>query len=644
MRGSAFEFHRNDALDARNYFDVGDKPDFTRNQFGGDHRRADSQRPAVLLRRLRGAAREPRQHDHLERARRQRAPRPAAGPRRPGRLPQRRREPGRRAVPERVPAANGDNLGGGLALYTLPLRPDAGPGLPAGPRRLQPRARRTSSSRATPSTMPTSGCRPTIRSSRARSCRATSSSRASTARRSAERVQHAPLRLQPHARRPERRGEHGRCPPFVPGRELVGDIDIGGMQRFGPQTSADLRFAQNVFSGQYDAAWTRGRHLFKAGALVERYLQDMVNPTFSLGIYPFANLRAFLENRPTQLRRPDAGGAHRSVLAVHAIAGLYAQDDFQVHAARHAERRAALRVDDDADGHRRPRLGARQPDRHRGHRRPAVREPRRTTNLSPRVGAAWDVLGDGRTSVRGGYGLYFNTNNQQNLIVTVTNPPATPRVVIANPTFPDAAVRPRRRQLDPPGAVGPRDAAPAHVERERAARAAGAALALTVGYAGSRGHAPAAQQRRQHGRAARRWPTARRSSPPARRGRTRPYSTIELKSSDGDSWYNALILEVRRRWQNGLSVQSSYTWSRRPRTRRRRRRSSRTRPTARRRRSRSSSPTTTRGRRTSRRAQLGAERDVGRAVRGGDLTGVQGALLDGWQRLGHRARCAAASR
>ncbi|HKH66863.1 MAG TPA: carboxypeptidase-like regulatory domain-containing protein, partial [Reyranella sp.] len=33
-RGSVFEFHRNDALDARNYFDVAGKPDFTRNQYG----------------------------------------------------------------------------------------------------------------------------------------------------------------------------------------------------------------------------------------------------------------------------------------------------------------------------------------------------------------------------------------------------------------------------------------------------------------------------------------------------------------------------------------------------------------------------------------------------------------------------------
>ena len=33
--GSLYEFHRNDALDARNYFDTDEQPDFHRNQFGG---------------------------------------------------------------------------------------------------------------------------------------------------------------------------------------------------------------------------------------------------------------------------------------------------------------------------------------------------------------------------------------------------------------------------------------------------------------------------------------------------------------------------------------------------------------------------------------------------------------------------------
>ena len=55
--------------------------------------------------------------------------------------------------------------------------------------------------------------------------------------------------------------------------------------------------------------------------------------------------------------------------------------------------------------------------------------------FSPRLGAAWNIGGSDRTSVRGGYGLYYTLNNQQDLIVTVTNPPATPRVVIGTRRF-----------------------------------------------------------------------------------------------------------------------------------------------------------------------------------------------------------------
>jgi hypothetical protein len=40
------------------------------------------------------------------------------------------------------------------------------------------------------------------------------------------------------------------------------------------------------------------------------------------------------------------------------------------------------------------------------------------------------------------------------------------------------------------------------------------------------------------------------------------FSTIELKSSDGNSWYNAMIFEMRKRWGRDFSFQSSYTFSR----------------------------------------------------------------------------------
>src|SRR5688572_8460184 len=184
--------------------------------------------------------------------------------------------------------------------------------------------------------------------------------------------------------------------------------------------------------------------------------------------------------------------------------------------------------------------------------------PERT--LSPRTGIAWDALGDGSTSVRAGYGLYFNTNNQQNLIVTVTNPPATPRFVIANPTFPSPpfergvgnTIRPVQWDLQRPRL---------HVWNVSVQRALPAEFVATVGYAASRGShlfrntdvniptpAPGPDGRLFFAA-----------------GQPRPnpsFGTIELKSSDGESWYRALVLEVRRNWRSGLSFQSSYTWSR----------------------------------------------------------------------------------
>ena len=60
----------------------------------------------------------------------------------------------------------------------------------------------------------------------------------------------------------------------------MGDIDIGGMKRFGPQSSGNLRLVQNVFSLQSDLVHSRGRHMLKGGALAEHYQDNMVNPTF----------------------------------------------------------------------------------------------------------------------------------------------------------------------------------------------------------------------------------------------------------------------------------------------------------------------------------------------------------------------------
>jgi hypothetical protein len=117
-------------------------------------------------------------------------------------------------------------------------------------------------------------------------------------------------------------------PVFVPGRPMLGAIDIGGFPRFGTQASADVELRQNVISGQYDLAWTRGRHLVKSGALIEHYQDDEYNPTFSLGIFRFANLSSFLRNVPAQF----IGLTPEGDLRRHwdwTLYGVYVQDDVQ---------------------------------------------------------------------------------------------------------------------------------------------------------------------------------------------------------------------------------------------------------------------------------------------------------------------------
>ncbi len=359
--------------------------------------------------------------------------------------------------------------------------------------------------------------------------------------------------------------------PFVPGRESLGNIDIGGMPRFGPQTSVSVKLTQNVFGFEHGVVHNRGRHLIKAGGLIERYQDNMVNPTFSLGIWTFANLRNFLRSTPTQRNTPQSfiglrpDGALDRYWRFTLFAG-YIQDTFRIHPRLTLNgglryETTTMPVDIYGRDSSLPNLSDRAPTVG-----PLYENPTRK-NLSPRVGFAWDVFGDGKTSVRGGYGIYFNTNNQQNLIVTVTNPPATPRVAVAfinnptcTPTFPAAplacpfanSIRPVQFDLKNPYL----NVYNLNIQRELPWD-----TVVTLGYAGSRG---VHLLRSNDVNTAVPIVNADGSLffPAGAPRQNTAFSTIELKSSDGNSWYNAMIFEVRKRWDRTFMLQSSYTFSR----------------------------------------------------------------------------------
>jgi hypothetical protein len=557
-RGSAYEFHRNDALDAKNYFDVSGKPPFTRNQFGG------AMGGAIRRDRLFYFVGVEALRENLGRTISSTVPDDNArlglipDPANPGALLNVGVHPGVQPYLNEYPRANGRVLGDGTALYTFQFEQaldqnfgqarfdyNLGPGsqifgrytlddaeqylptdFPQFPRSFVSRNQFVTGEYRS---VLTSNTLATYRLGYSRT-RVGQEVEANTA---------TPLQ------------------PFVPGRRLMGNIDVGGLNRFGTQSSVDVRFLQQVISLQGDITSTRGRHLLKFGGLAERYLQNMVNPTFSLGTYTFASLRTFLTNQPASFIGLTPQGQFDRDWRFWLLGG-YVQDEIPVNARLTLNaglRYELMTMPSDINGRDSSLVNVTDRTLVEGR----LYEGPDRNNVSPRVGFAWDVTGDGLTAVRGGYGMYFNTNSSQNLIVTVTNPPSTPRVVFPNPTFPNPpfertsglSVRPIQWDVQTPRV----QVWNLNVQREIMAH-----TSLMVGYAGSRGHHllrsndvnTAMPVTGADGRPFFPAGTPRMNS---------AWTTIELKSSDGNSWYRALLVEARRRWSGGFMAQSSYTWS-----------------------------------------------------------------------------------
>ena len=556
LRGSAYEFHRNDALDARNYFDTGGKPPFARNQFGvtvGGPLRRDRLFYFAGYEGLR---------ETLGKTITSAVPDAAArsgllpDPANPGQLLNVGVHPAVAPYVNDYPMPNGAGLGDGTALHSFQFDQRIDQDFVQGrlDANLSPSAQwfarytLDDADQRLPTDYPQF---PRAFLSRNQFFTTELKQAYTTNLLGTYRVGYSRTRVGQDVE------ANTTLPPFVPGRAYIGNIDVGGLQRFGTQSSVDVRFLQQVTSLQADVVWNRGRHLFRMGALAEHYRQDMVNPTFSLGTYTFANLRALLENRATSFigLTPDAEFDRQWPFW---LAGGYLQDEFRLHARvalTAGVRYEFMTMPIDTGGRDSALVNLDDREALTGR----LYEDADYDNLSPRLGVAWDATGDGRTAVRGGYGLYYATNSSQNLIVTVTNPPETPRVVYQNPSFPNPpferafglSIRPVQWDVVTPAI---------QVWNVNLQRELGAATAITLGYAGSRGHNllrsndlnTAVPGVGADGR-----PFFAAGSP----RRNTAWTTIEAKTSDGDSWYTALIVDARRRFANGWSAQASYTWS-----------------------------------------------------------------------------------
>jgi hypothetical protein len=315
--GSLYEFHRNDNFDARNFFDPARKPEFKRNQFGGslggpvERDRTFFFANLEILRERLGRTIQTVVPDAASRAG---AVNAAVRP-----------------YLDLFPLPNGPNLGGGLAAYSFGFSQQIDQYYAMGRvdhnwgDRHQSFARYTldDADQQLPTDFPQFP-----RAFRSRNQFFTAEHRYVQSGSTVHTSRFGFSRTRIGQAVEANLGTS--LPPFVPGRELIGNIDIGGVPRFGPQTSVSVRLTQNVFGFEHGVVHTRGRHLIRAGGLVERYQNNMVNPTFSLGIFTFNTLADFLGNRPARFLGLTPEGALDRYWRFTLFAG-YLQDTYRVH-------------------------------------------------------------------------------------------------------------------------------------------------------------------------------------------------------------------------------------------------------------------------------------------------------------------------
>lgn len=181
-------------------------------------------------------------------------------------------------------------------------------------------------------------------------------------------------------------------------------------------------------------------------------------------------------------------------------------------------------------------------------------------NLEPRVGVAWDVAGDGRSSLRASYGRTVDEPGTTAVRDTPGNPPFAAPLTAAGAIPLDAAVQTTRGAGLAPNTTDRNltnaalDAWNVNLQRQVASE-----MAVTIGYRGSHGtHLRISRNINQPVNGVRPFPALSASSPILPGAALGNITQVE---SSGYSNYNALWTSVTKRLSHGLQLDGSYTWS-----------------------------------------------------------------------------------
>jgi hypothetical protein len=361
---------------------------------------------------------------------------------------------------------------------------------------------------------------------------------------------------------------------FIPGqfagqiRSVPGITDVPA----GPdaQSPGGLATSKSLFWNSFqagdDAFVTRGVHALQFGVVVERMQDNALQVSSTNGSFRFSSLSDFLTNRPQNfqgLRPPFREFGFRQT-----IFGAYVHDDFQVR--KNLTVNAGVRYEMatvPTEAHNMmsnlPHLTDAQP--HLGvpyFLNPTVR------NFEPRVGFAWNPFSNGKTLLRGGFGVFDVLPLLYGIAFTSSGAIPFSQRVYANVVSPGSFPTGAFQQFS----ASPGVAFAAYFEHEpkrdyvmqwnlSVARELASNLVATVGYVGSRGvHQPFKVDNFDMV-----LPTLAAAGylfpPTANSQRLNPnFGRVGGTLWQGNSFYDALQVDMTKRSSHGIELRAAYTW------------------------------------------------------------------------------------
>lgn len=360
------------------------------------------------------------------------------------------------------------------------------------------------------------------------------------------------------------------APPFVPGK-TIGTLRIGGLDAYlGSNENTPRNMLQNLFEYSDDVTRTIGRHAIKMGMKVQRYQQNTSFANRSRGVYFFRTLADFLQGNSYQFQAatPDTTSERSIRFTTY---GFYTQDDLQLTS------RLALnlglryefttvpiethgRFSGFRDMYKDSALTVGAPFQNPG-----------LLNFSPRVGLSWDPTGSGKTAIRAGGAIFYQpvpthafffANIQSStppfakvatLLGTAQQPlifPASYSVI----TRPGAAISFNAYSNEYKISQPKVNRFNFNIQRQIVPD-----LVVNVGYAGALGRD--LQRLENFNTRIPKIVNGRITFNPSDPLRNPYFQEMRFFHTDADSYYHGLSLSARKRFSHGLQLQASYTWS-----------------------------------------------------------------------------------